>query len=193
MAVVEGSNGNPGLLRRLWWIIAVLWVVAGIRLMMDFQQVEDPIAMHTGGLAWQKSIGVYYVVLPLLLIGAFSGVFRGLSYGRLVKAMLVLAVMCWFIPNAISYTTAQLRGWTHGRFRPPAEQTTDAATGGAPMAATAEPDAEARSAPLGKTTAEKVRIGLTVATFTTGAGFVWLFAMMNLLVYLPRRLFGVGA
>ncbi len=156
---MDDVNGR-GLWRRLWWIVAVAWIVAAVRLGLDFRQQDDPVVVLLG-MPWRVALGVYYTIPVLLLIGALKGAFAGLGWPKLMLAVALLAVLCWFVPNSIAYTTGQLQGWTHGRFS---------------------------QAPLATGTAAKIGTGLKVAALTTVAGFAWTFVWMHLIVYLPRRL-----
>lgn len=158
------------LVARLRWIVVIAWIVAAIRFGLDFRQQEDPIFM-TGSFRVQLSVGVYYVMLPLLLIGALSGTFDGLSYGKLVLSMLLLGILCWGIPNVVIYATAQFKGWQHGRFHYDDDEHLR------------------RGPPIADTTIGKLGIAFSVGGLTSIAGFVWSFVAMHLLVLLPRRLF----
>jgi hypothetical protein len=161
------NPGQPSLLRRLRWIFVVAWIVAAIRLGLDLREQDDPVIHLGAGIGLQLSIGVYYVMPFLLLIGALRGTFDGLSYKQLVLAMLVIGVLCWGIPNTITYGIAQFNGWQHGRFSHAAD----------------------RGPPIAATTLGKIGYALMVGGFTSIGGFVWNFLMMHLLVLWPRKKF----
>ena len=182
------SDEQPrSLWSRLKWIAVVAWAVAGVKFALEFREQEESILFALGSSRWQAAIGVYYVMPVLLLIANLRGVFKGLGYGKLVLGMLLLAVLCWFVPNTIVYTTAQFKGWTHGRFAPGPPKKADPPAVGEVASKLAEEGPPARNAPVAKGTAGKILTGLGVAGGTTLFGFVWCFIWMNLLIYLPRR------
>ncbi|MFG0316380.1 MAG: hypothetical protein ACF8XB_03845 [Planctomycetota bacterium JB042] len=80
---------------RLRWIVWILWLVAAVKLALEFRETDDPIAFEFAGLRWQGSIGVYYVSVVLLAIAAIRGTFAGVGYGRLVLSALLLGVLGW--------------------------------------------------------------------------------------------------
>lgn len=171
--------------RTLWsrirWIVLILWIVAGVKFALEFREQDDPIFLEALGIRWQASIGVYYVALVLLLVASIRGTFAGLGYGKLVQAMLLLSVLGWGVPNSIVYTTAQFKGWTHGRFLPPVTEEERER-----LEAAGEAVPRERSGPILSTPLRKVGSGLLVGFFTTIAGFIWNFLWMNLLIVLPR-------
>ncbi len=172
--------------RSLWsrvrWIVWILWIVAAIKLGLEFREAEDPIAFEFAGIRWQGSIGVYYVSFVLLVVAAIRGTFDGLRYGKLALSALLLAVLGWCVPNTVTYTTAQFQGWTHGRFQPPVSPEEAAR-----LEAAGEVVPKERSAPIAATPAGKLGTGLLVGLMTTIAGFLWTFLWIHLLVVLPRR------
>lgn len=187
------STAPEPLFSRLRPWILILWVVAAVRYFIDFREVDAPIVFATGPIQWTADwVSVNYVVVPLLLVMGFVGVFRGWSWGRCLKALALLAVLCWSIPNGIAYTTGQFQEWQHGRYRGQNLAVVDGQTvtfeedDGPPAGAT---DVRmARTMPLGETTAEKLTRGVGIGLVTVLAGFIWMFLWFHLFVYLPRRL-----
>lgn len=179
---------------RLKWIAFTGWVVAGIRFALDFQENDPDVALKVSDdMQWTSEwIGVYYAVPILIIIGSVIGSFRGLNYVGLLKACLFLGVMCWTIPNAIVYPTAQFMEWEHGRFYSEGAEAKAVKTGNL-KATTAETlgGERIRRAPRGADVQEgafaKLGMGLMIAALTTIAGFVWCFVWVNLAVFLPGR------
>jgi hypothetical protein len=192
MTEIQVTADTP-LFQRLRPMIFALWVVALARLAVDFREVDAPIVGQTGFIQWTADwISVSYLVIPLLLVFALRGLFRGWTWGRCMKGLALVAVLCWAIPNSVAYTTGQLKGWQHGRYRGQnlavvdGKEVTFEEDAGPPPGAT---DVRtARTAPLGETTAEKLTRGMGIGLVTFLPGFIWMFIWFHVLVYLPRRL-----
>lgn len=180
------------LFSRLRPLILVLWIVALVRFAYDFKEVDASIIGKTGFIQWTSDwISVNYLVVPLLLVFALRGMFRGLGWGRSLKGLALVALLCWAIPNAVAYTTGQLKGWQHGRYRGQNLAVVDGKT-----VTFEEPESPpagatdirlARTAPLGETTGEKWARGVGVGLVTFLPGFIWMFLWFHVLIYLPRR------
>lgn len=102
---------TPPLLVRVVPVILVGWVVAAIRLTLDFVAPESFIT---------KCVGVYYAV-PLVL--AYVGVKRKwgtIAWKPMALSVVVIAFAVWGVGNTVAYSVAQFQGWTHGRFDPEA-------------------------------------------------------------------------
>ena len=143
-------------MRELWKdakpLIFFGWIVAAIRFLLEFSAPQ---------LAWY--FGVYWLMpIALLYFGTLRRRFDHLSWPKLALAMVLVGMLVWFLPNAISYTTAQFEGWTHGRFAP-----------------------NVQSAPIAPTDFGKIRTGVVVGFLTGLAGSVWCIVWASLLVWLP--------
>jgi hypothetical protein len=131
------------------------WVVAAIRFALEFTAPQQ---------AWY--FGVYWLMpIALLYFGLVRHRLDHLSWPRLALAMILVGMLVWFVPNAISYSTAQFQGWTHGRFAP-----------------------NVQSAPIAPTPVGKIRTGVVVGFLTGLAGSVWCIVWSTLLVWLPAYL-----
>lgn len=122
------------------------WAVALIRFILEFTAPDY--AMY---------IGVYFVMPVAYLYYGVTGRLDDLSWPRLALAMVMVAFFVWFIPNAISYTTAQFMGWQHGRF----------------------------SADIAASAGGKILSGLGVAVVTFVGGALWSVVFGTLLTWLP--------
>ena len=88
-------------------VIYVLWLVAATRLLLDATS-RDPNVY--------AAFGVYSASAALFIFCGLTGHLDGLGWKGWFKGALVLTVLCWFIPNSISYSVANFQGWDHGRF-----------------------------------------------------------------------------
>lgn len=142
---------NPAsLFARMRPLILFGLAVAAVRFALDFARLDAAM--------W---FGVYYALPVALLVAGVRGTYDDLSWWRLVRGMMLVALCCWFVPNVISYTTGQFLGWTHGRF------------------------AQGRTAPIADTSVMRVLAGLMVGGGTTIAGTLWLAAWSSVVVWLP--------
>jgi hypothetical protein len=147
------TSGAPaGLFRRMRPLILAGLAAAAVRFALDCARLDAAM--------W---IGVYYVLPVALLVAGIRGTYDDLKWLRLARGMLLVALCCWFVPNAVSYTTGQFLGWQHGRFAP------------------------GRTAPIAETAGMKVLAGLMVGGGTTVAGSLWLIVASTLLVWIPGR------
>lgn len=134
--------------------VGVLWLLALVRYGLDFRREPQ----------YGDAFGVYCGSLALFLFAGFARLHPDLPWKRVPKLAGTIAVSCWLGPNFVSYFTAQLLGWTHGRF------------------------AHGRAPDIGATMAEKLVRSLTVAGATTIAGFLWCTVLLTLFVWLPGRM-----
>ena len=79
-------------------------------------------------------------------------------------ALIILGFFVWFVPNLITYTTAQFMGWDFGRFAP------------------------GRAAPIAEGTVGKLLTGLGLGAGTMLAGTGWSIVFGSLLIYLPNQM-----
>lgn len=159
------DDATPSLMSRLKPIMFVAWAVIALRFALEFTAPENARALP----------GIYYAMPLLLAWAGWRGQLDAFSYGRMVLGFLLLAVLCWTLPNLIVYSTAQFLGWEHGRFYPGTEL----------------PDGsiEGQFGPaIADSTGGKLLTATTVALLTTIAGFVWTFVWGTLVVYLPKRI-----
>lgn len=97
----------PPLRRRLMPLVLIGWVVATIRLVLEFQAPDQSM--------W---FGVYYVMPLVLLIVGVRGMWGPIGWPAMAATAFLLALLVWGVPNAIAYTLGQFLDWTHGRFEP---------------------------------------------------------------------------
>lgn len=128
------------------------WIIASIRLVLDLSAPE--ISMY---------FGVYYGMPLVYLYYGLTGKMDHLSWSRLAIAMVVVAFFVWFIPNVITYTTAQFMGWEFGRF------------------------SADRNEWIQDSSIRKVLSGLGISAVTFVAGSVWSIVFGSVLIFLPRR------
>jgi hypothetical protein len=100
-------NEVPPLSRRLLPLVVIGWIVAAIRLTLEFQAPEQSM--------W---FGVYYVMPILLIVIGLGRRWGPIGWVAMAATTSLLAVLVWGVPNSISYTLAQFLEWTHGRFEP---------------------------------------------------------------------------
>lgn len=188
-----GQAAGKTMWERFKVIVFIGWVVAGIRFAMDFQENDPDIAIKMSQeMQWTAEwVGVYYAVPLLIIYGSIAGLFRGLSFVGLLKASLFLAVMCWTIPNAIVYPTAQFMEWEHGRFYSEAAAERAEAAGDEVAKAKTLGGETIKRTPrgpqVGETAIEKLGLGLMVAGLTTIAGFIWCLVWILVTVFIPQR------
>jgi hypothetical protein len=150
-------------------IVYLAWLVAAVRLAIDA-------TLKPAIFAAPSMVSVFYA-LPLLMIWTgIRGAWDSLPFPKMLAGFALLGLLCFGLPNFVSYTTAQFAGWTHGRFRPPA-----------PGKEGFGEDKEARAAPIKETAAGKVGAGATIGFFTTISGFVWCTVTGALFIYIPAR------
>lgn len=128
------------------------WLIAAMRLLLEMVAPDQA-----------RYIGVYFVMPAAYLYYGLNGRLDGLTWPRLAIAMITVAFYVWFVPNALTYTTAQFMGWENGRF---------AAESAGPIAATA----------IGK-----IGSGLTTAGGTFIGGILWSILWGSLLIWIPAR------
>jgi hypothetical protein len=110
----------------------------------------------------ERSHPLFYVGVDVLmpiayLVIGIRGIWDDIPWSKYWLIALMLGVLVWGIPNAITYTTAQFLGWQHGRF----------------------------ALPLGETTPGKLGRGLGVGGGSTIFGFVASLVVLTLLTWLP--------
>jgi hypothetical protein len=127
--------------------------VAAVRFALDAAKLDAAL--------W---IGVYFFMPVALLVAGLLRTYDDLPWRRLALGMLVVALCCWCVPNAISYTTAHLLGWQHGRFRPDPRF------------------------PVPESTLGKVGMGVGTGVGTAISGTIWLLFWGTLAVWLPGRI-----
>lgn len=132
---------------RVCGLVIFGWIVAVIRFGLEIVAPEQ-----------SMFFGVYYGMLAAYL--CITGKLDDLSWPRLAEAMIMVAFLVWFIPNAISYTVAQFMGWQHGRF---AAET------------------------LGDTASRKIISGVGTAVGTFVGGTLWSLVFGTLVIWLPGR------
>jgi len=172
--------------RELRPVIIVAWILAAARLVAD-HVTEDP------GLTW--GISVYFGVFTMLLFCGMTGVLDHLLWKRALLGGVVLAVLCWFVPNTVSYTLAQFTNPGHGRFYvlPLHQELADSGEFGdfeiraEVEKRTGKPD-PTRNVPTGSSTGNKLLRGLTIGFVTTIAGALWSIAAMVLCVGIPASI-----
>lgn len=155
--------------KRVRPVVFAAWIVAAIRLALEFT-----VKPEVGDLTFHVS--VYYVVGLALVIVGISGAWGWISFKSLLASTLMIAVLAFFVPGAIAYTTGQIQGWTHGRFRPPEAGKTGWGE-----------DEKARAAPLADTAGGKIGAGLMVSAGTTLGGFIWSTVFGFIFVWIPGR------
>jgi hypothetical protein len=170
-------------------IVWVAWVLAALRLTLEAAHLAD---------SWTFAVSVYYGVATLLLFCGITGQLDHLRWKRLLLGSVVLGVLCFGVPNAIAYTTAQLAGWEHGRFYHDAafhsalKRHQEAGLEEAAAKAAAEEDVghadRSRAAPRAETTGGRVGAGLLVAGATTIAGTVFTLVLSVLFIGIPASL-----
>lgn len=129
------------------------WLIAAIRFILEFAAP-----------AQSMYFGVYFVMPLAYLYYGVKGKLDDLSWPQLALAMVMVAFFVWFIPNSISYTTAQFAGWEHGRF----------------SVAQATPEAAG-------TAVGDIINGVTTALITFVGGTLWSIVFSTLLIWLPGR------
>lgn len=158
----------------LWPLIRggvfVCWIVAAARLAIDARATPD--ISHP-----LSYVSVFLTTALFFIWAGFSRRLDGLSYKRCWGAFFLMGLLCFGLPNAVAYTTAQFQGWTHGRFRPPSAESV----------AKGEFDSSARTAPIAATTAGKIGSGLMIGGMTTFTGTLWCAGIGTLFAYLPGR------
>lgn len=128
------------------------WMIASMRLLLEMVAPEQA-----------RFFGVYYVMPAAYLYYGLTGKLDGLTWPRMATAMVTVAFFVWFVPNALSYTTAQFMGWEYGRFAP------------------------ASSGPINTTIGAKIQSGLITASQTFVGGSLWSIVWGSLLIWLPGR------
>ncbi len=166
-------------------LIWTLWVVAAVRLVVDSVS-RDP------GVTFMVSV---YAAAPILfLYNGFTGALDHLRVRQLLLGFVMTGVLCWAIPNTVSYTVGQFAGWTHGRFLVVQEemQTFERlrAEGlGFFEARTAAAEElggwKSRSMPPAATAGGKIGVGLLMGAITAIVGALWCALTGWLLLCLP--------
>lgn len=128
------------------------WLIAAMRLLIEMVAPEQ-----------SRFIGVYYVMPAAYLYYGLNGKLADLAWPRLATAMVTVAFWVWFVPNALSYTTAQFMGWEFGRF------------------------AAASAGPIAATAGEKIGSGLVIASQTFVGGSLWSIVWGTALIWVPGR------
>lgn len=140
-------------LKDIWTYVRGLiyfgWLIAAIRFILEFAAPDQ--SMY---------IGVYFIMPLAYLYYGLKGKLDDLTWPRLALGMVMVAFFVWFIPNCISYTTAQFMAWDHGRFA--AEKIATTAIG-------------------------KIMKGTGTAAITLVPGSVWSIVLSTLLIWLPGR------
>lgn len=167
-------------------LIYVGWIVAAARLAIEAATTDlNVVAMFS----------VYAAVAVMLLFAGFTGLLDRLVWKRLLLASVVLGVACWSIPNAIVYSIAQFRGWSHGRFYVDPEHNAiqqrlmKEGMGYFDSAEKAEQElgrkSQTRGPPIADTPAGKIKAALMVSFFTAIAGTLWTLVLGALFVGIP--------
>ena len=106
------TTQTPPLMGRLVPLLAFVYVVAGIRLGLDF---------------WDRTnafwFGTYFTI-PLAL--AYIGLGRRwgeVRWTTMAGTLLLVGLLGLLVANSIAYTTGQFMGWPDGRFPDPADST----------------------------------------------------------------------
>ncbi len=161
-------------MKSLWPLIRggvfVAWTVAAMRLAIDARATPD--LSHP-----LSYVSVFLMTALFFLWAGFSRRLDGLTYKQCWGAFFLMGLLCFGLPNAIAYTTAQFQGWTHGRFRPPSAESM----------AKGVRDPSARTAPVAATTVGKIGTGLMIGGITTLSGTLWCAGLGTLFAYLPGR------
>ncbi|NRA94910.1 MAG: hypothetical protein HRU14_01730 [Planctomycetes bacterium] len=169
-------------------IIWVLWMVAAARLAMDASAEDEKSAFM---------MSVYAGSAILFLYNGITGAMDHLGFKRVLLGGLTVAVMCWTVPNTISYTVAQFAGWTHGRFYVDPQEDAlyekyrDEGLGFFEAREKVEEQLghwNTRAASPADTTGGKIANGLMMGAFTTIAGAVWCLVTGSLLLGVPMSL-----
>ena len=169
-------------------MIWVLWAVAAVRLAMDAIAEDDKTAFM---------MSVYASSGVLFLYTGITGAMDHVGWKRLLVGCLMLAVLCWCIPNGIAYTVAQFQGWAHGRFFADVEEYELLERFEAEGMSTFEAmDAvreelghfETRFEPQKETTGGRLAVAWTTAGLTAIAGAVWCLGFGILLLGIPMSL-----
>lgn len=173
-------------------IIWVLWAVAAVRLVMDAAAAGKE---HDQNVAFMVS--VYAGSAILFLHNGITGAMDHVGWKRLLGGCVVVTVLCWSIPNGISYSVAQFAGWTHGRFYVDPEEYAllekYQAEGMGVMEAMDKVKEDldrwtTRGDPPQDTTGGKLGVGLKMMALTGIAGVVWNLAVGSLLLGVPMSL-----
>ena len=128
------------------------WLIAAMRLLLEIVAPEQA-----------RLFGVYYVMPAAYLYYGLNGKLDGLTWPRLAMAMITVAFYVWFVPNALSYTTAQFMGWQDGRF------------------------AVESAGPIAVTAGGKIVSGLKTASQTFVGGLLWSIVWGSALIWVPSR------
>ena len=126
------------------------WLVAIIRFALEFVAPEQ--AMY---------FGVYYVMPLAYLYYGLTGKLDDLKWPQLALGMVIVAFFVWFLPNSISYTTAQFLELEHGRF------------------------AADRAAAIQDSAMGKIISGVSISLVTWVGGAVWSIVFSTLFIWLP--------
>ncbi len=167
-------------------VILTAWIVAAGRLVTEACTTDlNVVAM----------LSVYATIAVIFLFAGFTGVLDALAWKSLLVGALLLGVLCFGLPNAISYSVAQFKGWSHGRFYSDTQFVTlqkkfeDAGDGfwDSREKAAKELGREdtSRGPPIGATTMDKLKAAGTVGVFTSIGGTVWSLVLGILLVGIP--------
>ncbi|MBM3265897.1 MAG: hypothetical protein FJY97_21105 [candidate division Zixibacteria bacterium] len=138
---------------RIYGLVIFGWIIAVIRFALEITAPDQ--AMF---------FGVYYGMVVAYLYYGIKGKMDDLSWARLAQAMVMIALLVWFIPNAIAYSVAQFMGWQHGRF------------------------AEETSGPIQPTASGKIMSGVGTAFGTFIGGTVWSLVLGTLFIWVPGLL-----
>ncbi len=134
--------------------LRALLCVAALRYVLEFQR--NP--------GFFDAFGVYGASLGIFIALGFSGTIRERSIGRVLGISTWMAAGAWFLPNFVSYLTAQYAGWDHGRF------------------------AKGRAPDIAATVGGKFLAALGTAFGTTIAGTLWCGVLAVVCIWLPNRM-----
>lgn len=168
-------------------LILIGWFVAAVRFGLEFAFPDNE------KIPFMAS--VYVVMAALIMFCGMKGLLDHLVWKKLLRGCGILGVLCWGVPSLVTYTTAQVAGWDHGRFF--YDQAYHDAVETAKKAGAEDPEAAAekalghgdrsRSAPRGDSVGEQVLRGAGVAGITTVAGAVWCLFWSSIFVGLLSR------
>ncbi len=162
------TDTTPSLAQRVFPLVVFGYLVAAIRLGLDFMDRE--IAMY---------FGLYYMMPVAYLVAGRKRLWGVCGWKTMAGTMMVIGVLVWGVTDSIVYTLAQFMEWTDGRFFPGekivgADGVISYGKGW-------------RNLPIAESALGKVGYGLLHGAFASVIGGSWSVLVGTLFVWIPRR------
>jgi len=173
------TNVIPPLRSRVLQLVAIGYVIAAIRLGLDFWDQDRAM--------W---FGLFYAMPVAILVIGRRRSWGPIPWTSMAKTMVIVGVLVWGVCNSISYSVGQFMEWTDGRYYP-GELKPDGTWADGKW-----PDGEERGIRatfVKDTTMGKIGAGLLHGLLSSILGSIWCILAGTLFCWVPRRTLRTGS